>query len=79
VGKKEKLLEKAKRNPQALRFSEFETLMEQWGWVFRRQSGSHRLWYSPSGYRLPAQPEQSGTAKTYQVKQFLARLEEEGK
>ena len=59
--------------------SEFETLMEQYGWVFRRQSSSHRLWYSPSGYRLPVQPEQGGTAKAYQVKQFLVQLKEEEK
>jgi predicted RNA binding protein YcfA (HicA-like mRNA interferase family) len=76
VGKKEKLLEKAKRNPKGLRFSEFETLLRLCGWVFDHQTGSHRIWYSPDRMRLSIQPTKNGEAKAYQVKQFLA-LEEE--
>ncbi|MGK7896223.1 MAG: type II toxin-antitoxin system HicA family toxin, partial [Xenococcus sp. (in: cyanobacteria)] len=49
--KKEKLLEKAKRNPQGLQFSEFESLLSLCGWTFKRQTGSHRFWYSPEKYR----------------------------
>jgi hypothetical protein len=46
VGKKENLLEKAKNNPQDLRFSEFENLLNLCGWVFDHQTRSHRIWYS---------------------------------
>ncbi|NJN23783.1 MAG: type II toxin-antitoxin system HicA family toxin [Acaryochloridaceae cyanobacterium RL_2_7] len=70
MGKKEKLLSKAQQNPKGLSFQEFETLLSLCGWSFRRQSGSHRLWYSPSGIRLPVQ-KQGSKAKGYQVKQFL--------
>ncbi len=50
--------------------------MEKSGWTFRRQKGSHRLWYSPKGYRLPIQPK-GHSAKGYQVKQFLAQYDME--
>ena len=48
----QKLLNKAIRNPNGLRFNEFETLLKQSGWTFDRQRGSHRIWYSPQGVRL---------------------------
>lgn len=66
----EKLLEQAQRHPASLRFADFEALLARSGWILRRQRGSHRLWYSPSGYRLPIQDE-DGQAKPYQVRQFL--------
>jgi len=69
--KKEKLWQKAQQNPNNLTFDEFETLLKQKGWTFTRQSGSHRLWYSQKGDRLPIQPRQDGKAKPYQIKQFL--------
>ncbi len=46
------------------------------GWQFRRQKGSHRLWYSPGGHRLPIQAAGAG-AKDYQVRQFLAQYDRE--
>ena len=77
MAKREKLLSKAKRNPSGLTFDELETLLAQSGWVKRQQEGSHHLWYSPGGFRLPVQPAGNGKAKGYQVKQFLARHENE--
>ena len=77
VGKKEKLLEKANRNPKGLRFSEFENLLSMCGWVFDHQTGSHRIWYSPDRVRLSIQPTKNNEAKSYQVKQFLATQEKE--
>ncbi|PZV25235.1 MAG: type II toxin-antitoxin system HicA family toxin [Snowella sp.] len=71
MGKKEKLLEKAKNNPQGLRFSEFENLLNFCGWVFDHQTGSHRIWYSPHKDRLSIQPTKNNQAKAYQIKQFL--------
>jgi predicted RNA binding protein YcfA (HicA-like mRNA interferase family) len=75
--RKEKLLEKAIRNPQGLSFSEFETLISLCGWEFKRQRGSHRYWYSPTRYRLSIQPMKDGKAKAYQVRQFLEQYDTE--
>jgi len=47
------------------------------GWTFDHQRGSHRIWYSPTGYRLSAQEGRSGKAKGYQVEQFLRQYEVE--
>lgn len=72
MDKKDKLLKKAKNNPQGLRFSEFETLLGLCDWIFDHQTGSHRIWYSPTKVRLSIQPTKNGEAKTYQVRQFLS-------
>lgn len=72
----EVLYQKAKRNPNGLKFSEFERLMQHYGWTQRRQRGSHRIWYSPIGYRLSIQPNKS-MAKGYQVRQFLTQYDKE--
>jgi predicted RNA binding protein YcfA (HicA-like mRNA interferase family) len=61
--KKEKLWRKAQQSPQNLTFKEFETLLEQSGWIFERQRKSHRLWSSPKGQSLPIQPRKDGKAK----------------
>jgi predicted RNA binding protein YcfA (HicA-like mRNA interferase family) len=77
MGRKEKLLEQARRNPQGLRLAEFEALLDKCGWTFDHQTGSHRIWYSPKGARISIQPMRDGKAKRYQVDQFLAVLNEE--
>lgn len=77
MGRKEKLLEKAKNVPQGLRFSEFETLLNLCGWIFDHQTGSHRIWYSLKRVRLSIQPTKNNEAKAYQVKQFLTIQENE--
>lgn len=74
--KREKLWQKAKQSPQNLTFDEFETLLQQTGWIFSRQKGSHRLWYSPKSQPLPIQPRKDGKAKPYQVQQFITYTEE---
>jgi len=71
-----KLLEQARANPASLSFIELEALMKASGWSFRWQKGSHRLWYSPAGFRLPIQAK-GHTAKGYQVRQFLAQYNKE--
>jgi predicted RNA binding protein YcfA (HicA-like mRNA interferase family) len=75
--KKEKLWRKAQQSPQNLTFKEFETLLEQSGWSFARQTGSHRLWFSSNGQSLPIQPRKDGKAKIYQVQQFIKCEQEE--
>ena len=76
VASKEKLLIKARQNQKSLSFSDFETLLSLCGWKLKRQKGSHRLWYSPKGYRLSIQPKGS-KAKDDRVKQFLEAYERE--
>ncbi len=76
MSKKDKLLAKALRNPQGLKFSEFEALLKQCGWTFDHQKGSHQIWYSLKRHRLSIQ-NRKGMAKAYQVKQFLQRYEVE--
>ena len=77
VSKKEKLLSDALANPGGLSFDDFCTLMKHQGWCLDHQRGSHQIWYSPTFYRLSVQNRQ-GKAKSYQVKQFLIQLHEEG-
>ena len=55
---------------------DFKTLLSRSQWVEDHQTGSHSIWYSSSGFRLSIQ-NRNGMAKGYQVKQFLAQLDEE--
>ena len=73
----EKLLAKAINNPAGLSFNDFKTLLKRFEWEKRRQEGSHDLWISPEGHRLPVQPRKDGKAKSYQVKQFLRQKDKE--
>ena len=74
---KDKLRQNAINHPGGLTFAEFETLLSQAGWRMKRQSGSHRLWCSPAGFRIPVQPGRDGKAKAYQVEQFLRQWADE--
>ena len=74
--KQEKLLKQARNNPQGLSFDDFKTLLNRSQWVDDHQTGSHSIWYSPKRFRLSIQ-NRNGMAKGYQVKQFLAQLDEE--
>ncbi len=75
--KRDKLLARAMNNPKGISFAEFKTLLAQAGWVFDHQVGSHQIWYSPTGHRLPIQESTNGKAKGYQVEQFLLQYEAE--
>jgi predicted RNA binding protein YcfA (HicA-like mRNA interferase family) len=75
--KREKLLALAINNPRGLSFGDLQTLLRQAGWVLHHQTGSHQIWYSPTGYRLSIQEGKSGRAKGYQVEQFILRYEVE--
>ncbi len=66
----EKLLEAARNNPSGLSFRDFEALLKRAGWMFDRQKGSHRIWYSPKNSLLSIQSS-GAKAKGYQVRQFL--------
>ena len=76
MSKKDKLLQKAIDHPNDLSFLDFITLLEHLKWVFKRQKGSHQIWYSQQGHRLVIQ-NNNGKAKSYQVKQLIAQLNKE--
>jgi predicted RNA binding protein YcfA (HicA-like mRNA interferase family) len=73
----DKLLEKARRAPTNLRFTEVCQLAECYGFAFERQRGSHVQYLRP-GYpkRLTLQPDKHGKAKPYQVRQVLDIIDE---
>jgi hypothetical protein len=52
MSRKEKLLDKAKNNPDGLSIDDFYTLMKHQGWILDHQRGSHQIWYSPKSFRL---------------------------
>jgi len=60
-----KRLNEARANITSLRFANLCALAECFGWVFVRQSGSHRLYKRNGGttlLKLPGRPEQPGQA-----------------
>ena len=75
--RRDNLLARAINNPKGLSFAELQTLLRQAGWTLDHQKGSHQIWYSPKGRRFAIQQAESGTAKGYQVEQFLVQYEVE--
>lgn len=74
--KKRKILNRAQNCPQSLTLHELEWLAQEYGFVFDREHGSHRLYYhveDPSKI-MNFQPREgdSKMAKPYQVKQLVA-------
>ena len=79
MASKRKLLLKALNNPRGLRFEEFIALIEAFGFVFRRQRGSHRIYSRADvGERVNVQPRSDGKAKAEQVREFLQMVERHG-
>jgi hypothetical protein len=72
------LLERAKDNPDGLRFSELCQLAECFGWQFTRQRGSHRLYKRVATREMMNFQDINGEAKGYQVKNLLTAIEELG-
>ncbi len=72
------LLERARQNPEGLRFVELCQLAECFGWECARERGSHRLYKRPGSMRLMNFQDFNGAAKGYQVRQLLTAIEELG-
>jgi predicted RNA binding protein YcfA (HicA-like mRNA interferase family) len=72
-----KLLQRISTNQANIRFGDFARLVEAFGFVLDRQSGSHRIYKHPRHLdaRVNLQPV-NGQAKPYQVRQFLTLIEE---
>jgi len=75
--KKEKLYQRVKNSQSNVRFKDFCTLIEAFGFVLARTRGSHHIYQHPD---LPEimniQPKKDRLAKAYQVKQFLKLVAE---
>lgn len=77
--KKRKLYLRALNNPRSLRFAEFTALIGAFGFRFRRQNGSHRLYGRADVQELVnIQPTKDGQAKDVQVEDFLKLVERYG-
>ncbi len=70
--KRAKLLKKALSGSKNIRFDEFVSLIEDFGFTLERTRGSHRVFSHPDvPQAISVQPDKHGQAKPYQVRQFL--------
>jgi len=75
--RKRKLLERALSNPQNVRFQEFVTLLEAFGFQLARTRGSHHIFVHPLVSEIISiQPKEGGRAKPYQLRQFFGLIEQ---
>jgi hypothetical protein len=76
----QKLYEQAQHSAANFRFDDLCTLAECYGWEFKRQKGSHKIYenksLTPEQGRTMNFQNLNGNAKPYQVKQLLAAIEE---
>jgi predicted RNA binding protein YcfA (HicA-like mRNA interferase family) len=71
-----KVLDKALRGSKNIRFAEMVALVEAFGFVLDRISGSHHIFVHPEVPDLVNLQEKTGKAKPYQVRQLLKLVEE---
>ena len=76
MGRKEKLYKKAKASPTNFKFSELCSLAESVGFVFRNQTGSHKIYkHATLKGMMNFQPDK-GKAKKNQIRQLLDFIDE---
>jgi predicted RNA binding protein YcfA (HicA-like mRNA interferase family) len=78
MGKKQKLYNKLLKSPKNIRFEDFLVLLAAFGFILDRIRGSHHVFkhYKVADALLSVQPDKDGKAKPYQLRQFLALIEE---
>jgi len=79
MGRKEKLYNKAKTSPTNFKFKELCSLAEYVGFVFRNQSGSHKIYKHPEKERMMNfQPDKNdkSKAKKIQIRQLIDFIDE---
>lgn len=69
-----RLLDAARGNPAAVRYSALLHLVHAVGYTLARQSGSHQIFTAP-GLPLINLQREAGKAKPYQVRQVLAIID----
>jgi predicted RNA binding protein YcfA (HicA-like mRNA interferase family) len=79
MGTTDKLIQKARSSPKNLTFDELCLLAERVGFVFRNQTGSHKIYKHPlHGKIMNFQPDKrnKGKAKITQINQILDYIDE---
>lgn len=74
--KKEKLLRKLLSGSKNVRFDDMVSLVEAFGFQLARVSGSHHIFEHPEVTELVNLQNVKGQAKDYQIRQFLAIIEQ---
>ncbi len=74
--KKKKLLEKILSGSKNIQFDEMVSLIEAFGFRLDRVSGSHHIFKNPNISDLINIQNRKGKAQPYQIRQFLAIVEE---
>jgi predicted RNA binding protein YcfA (HicA-like mRNA interferase family) len=77
MSSRQKRHERIRNNPANIRFAEIEPWLRDFGFTLERMSGSHHVFrHSVIKVKLNFQPDKSGMAKPYQVRQALKIIEE---
>jgi len=76
MSKKRKLLEKILSGSRNIQFNEFVSLVEAFGFRLSRVNGSHHIFIHPDVNAIVNLQNKKGKAIPYQVRQFLALVEE---
>jgi len=72
---KEKLFQRILKNKKNVKFNEFLSLVEVFGFEFDRQDGSHHVYKNIGVAEILNLQNHNGEAKPYQIKQFLNYVE----
>jgi hypothetical protein len=73
---KQKLLEKILAGSKNIRFNDFVSLVEGFGFKLSRIRGSHHIFEHPNVSELLNLQNDKGQAKPYQIRQFLQLIEQ---
>jgi predicted RNA binding protein YcfA (HicA-like mRNA interferase family) len=74
--KKRKLFQKILSGSKNVRFAEFTSVLESFGFVLERIRGSHHIYsHSEVPQAISVQSDSNGQAKPYQMKQFAKLIE----
>jgi predicted RNA binding protein YcfA (HicA-like mRNA interferase family) len=78
MSRREKRLEAIRNNPKDVRFDDLCACAASYGFIHDRTAGSHHIYRheQPPHRMLDLQPGKDGKAKEYQVKDFLAALDD---
>ena len=74
--KPEKLFKKALRNPANFKYTDFRSLIRAFGFVHGRSKGGHHMFAQREKKLFLNVQEVKGEVKPYQVRQFLAMVEQ---
>lgn len=73
---KQKLLEKILSGSKNIRFDDFVSLIEAFGFELSRISGSHHIFEHPNVSEIINLQNSKGQVKPYQIRQFLQLVEQ---